>query len=730
MQEHDPARTLVFHPGARSVVYFGAFRFDLADGLLARDGEEIRLPPRALVILRYLVRAAGRVVSKQTLMDATWKDAYVSETSLTEAIGLIRQALGDDPQKPEYIQTVHRRGYRFIAPIATDVSASPLPGLGRAPRPIGTPQEGAETATVVPPAVRRRPRRARVAWLGLGAVAAIAAGAIAWLAWRASAASPVVRLSLTLSAGQAPAPSLIAHPAVTISPNGQLIVYVGGAPGASRLFVRRLDQFEAVPLPGTDGAHGPFFSPDGRWVAFFAGGQVKKVAIDGGGEAQVLCATATGVGGAWLSRGEIVFAPSWTGPLMRVSASGGAPALAAAPAAGYSYRWPDRIDDRTIIATRWRSGARDAAVVAISLPSGEERVIVEPAVFGRSVPGGFVAFVRGGDVYAVRVDATHKPRGAPTRVLPSVLTGMTGAAQLAVAPNGTVLYIGDVEERSHRVFARVDARGESADLPIPPRAFQDFAVCGDRIAAIISEQAQSDLWVGYLDRAALTRITREGSSFDPIWSADCRTLAFGWNLTGVANIHTLRLDSSDPPQPIVRSRWHQSPGSWSHDARWLAYVEQRPDTANDIWLRDGSTGEVRPFVATPAHELLPRLSPDGRWIAYESNASGRFEIVAGSIEAGSRVQVSSEGGTWPAWSADGRHLFFKQDRTVMRLSVSERGGELMPGSPVPVFSHPDLVLFRPSPDGLVWLRGAAERLPLTRMDLVLGWASELERQVQ
>ncbi len=124
MQDHDPPRTLAFHPSARSVVYFGSFRLDLSDGLLTRNGEEVRLPPRALTILQHLVERAGRIVSKQTLMDVAWKDAHVSETSLTEAIGLIRQALGDDPQKPEFIQTVHRRGYRFIAPIATDAPAA------------------------------------------------------------------------------------------------------------------------------------------------------------------------------------------------------------------------------------------------------------------------------------------------------------------------------------------------------------------------------------------------------------------------------------------------------------------------------------------------------------------------------------------------------------------------------------------------------------------------------
>ena len=132
MPEHDSPRALVFHPSARSIVYFGSFRLDLGDGLLSRHGAEVRLPPRAMTILQHLVERAGRIVSKQALMDLAWKDAHVSETSLTEAVGLIRQALGDDPQQPTFIQTVHRRGYRFIAPVATDTPLLPT-FLGPAP---------------------------------------------------------------------------------------------------------------------------------------------------------------------------------------------------------------------------------------------------------------------------------------------------------------------------------------------------------------------------------------------------------------------------------------------------------------------------------------------------------------------------------------------------------------------------------------------------------------------
>jgi DNA-binding winged helix-turn-helix (wHTH) protein/WD40 repeat protein len=729
MQEHDPARTLVFHPSKRSVVYFGPFRLDLSDGLLSRGGEEVRLPPRALTILRHLVERAGRIVSKQTLMDVAWKDAHVSETSLTEAIGLIRQALGDDPQKPQFIQTVHRRGYRFIAPIATEVPSStppdqsqPSDGLSRANDPAAglksasTPMRGATIAGLV----------------GVVVVLLTVSGLWAWMARRPAAPERSVRVNIAFPLEQGPVPSLNAHPVVTLSPDGERFVYVGGAPSDVRLFLREMNRFDAVPLPGTQGAHGPFFSPNGDWVAFFAQGSLKKVRVTGDdrSEPQVICATETGVGGAWVSANEIVFAPNWTGPLMRVPASGGHPALAVALSDGTTYRWPDRLDDQTILATRWRSSADDAAVVAISMSSGAARVIAEPATFGRYATSGNVLFLRDGDLYSVRVDpSTHRPQGAPVRVVPAVMTGMTGAAQFAISPRGSLLYISDAPERLQRTLARVDGQGRAADLPVPPRAFRYLAVCGDRLAATVFARGNTDLWIGRLNRAAMTQITREGAASEPVWSPDCRTIAFSWNRTGVATIYTMAIESGEAPRVLFESPFSSAPGSWSADGRWLAYTERHPETSGDIWLWDRVTGHRRPVIATPGMELLPSLSPDGTSVAYESSATGAFEVEVANTQTGARAQVSVGGGTWPTWSADGRQLFFLHDSSIMRAGVEWNDGQVVGTNPVALFTHPDIILFKRSGDQFVWLRRTAGAVPLTRMNLVLNWFSELDRNV-
>ncbi len=403
-------RSLAFHPSAPAVVRFDPFRFDLVDGSLWRGSEEIRLPPRALVILQHLVERAGRIVAKQALMEAAWKDAFVNEASLTEAIGIIRQALGDDPQQPTYIQTVHRRGYRFIAPLAVDAAAAAPSAVEAEPSAQPEHLAPAARAEAVPLVQTTAARQLRPVVLVVAtALVAAATTAMAMLLWSrpgaSSATEATTRLSLTLPADQAPAPGLSAHPVVALTPDGTRVVYAGGQPGASRLFVRRMDQFAATPIPGTEGGHGPFVSPDGDWVAFFSRGALRKVRLDGG-QPRVVCETPTGVGGVWLSNREIVFVPDWTSPLMRVSADGGAPVVAAAAAPGVGYRWPDRVDERTVLATRWRSSARSAAVVAIDLVSGEEHVVAEAAAFGRFAPSGHVLFVRDGAVFAVKYQTT------------------------------------------------------------------------------------------------------------------------------------------------------------------------------------------------------------------------------------------------------------------------------------------------------------------------------------
>ena len=227
----------------------------------------------------------------------------------------------------------------------------------------------------------------------------------------------------------------------------------------------------------------------------------------------------------------------------------------------------------------------------------------------------------------------------------------------------------------------------------------------------------------------MTQITRDGAAFEPIWSPDCRTIAFSWNRTGVANIYTVGIESGDAPRVLFESAFASAPGSWSADGRWLAYTERHPESSGDIWLWDRVTGHRRPVIATPGLELLPALSPDGKHVAYESSAAGQFEVEVASIDTGARVQVSVNGGTWPSWAADGRQLFFLHDTSIMRVAFESRDGQIVSSDPVAVFTHPEIILFRRAGDQFLWLRRTAGAVPLTRMNVVLNWLEELKQRV-
>lgn len=267
MREQDPAPAITFHPAAaRRALLFGPFRFDTLDRTLSRDGAEIRLPPRALAILEYLLERPNRVVGKHELIDAVWNEAFVGETSLTEAVGVLRQALGDSAAEPAYIQTIHRRGYRFVGALRADAHASAPPAsVAVAFDPAGS---GTDVAAPARPASASRAAR-----LALAACAAVIGIIAFWALWP-PAAPQVTRATITLPLSQAPAPGLAAQPVAALSPDGARIVYVAGAPGNYRLHLRSVDQFEAIALPGTDGAHGAFLSPDGQSIGFFAHGRL------------------------------------------------------------------------------------------------------------------------------------------------------------------------------------------------------------------------------------------------------------------------------------------------------------------------------------------------------------------------------------------------------------------------------------------------------------------------
>jgi len=706
VRENLPPATVAFH-GATThrAVRFGPFRFDWLDKVLTRDGTEVRLPPRAVAILAYILERPGRVVSKQELIDSVWKEAFVSESSLTEAIGVLRQALGDSALGAEYIQTVHRRGYRFVAPLSVDAHTAAAAAPALAPARVLAPERQAPRPRVVP--------------IGITVAAVLAAGALVyWMLPRTEPAPSVTRATITLPVAQAPAPGLTAQPVAALSPDGRRIIYVAGAPGSYRLFLRAIDQFDAIAVPGTDGAHAPFFSPDGASIGFFMKGRLMVMALPDGQPIDLADAGA-GEGGWWHTDGTITFATSSQEGIFRVSATGGERRpVPITGLDGATLRHPTlTMDGRTLLATAWKFNVRHSEVVAVDMATGHARTIAR-GVHPRALDDKRVVYLRDGDLVAAPLDGS----GPETSLISSVMTGVTGAGQYSLAANGTLLYLPDSPSRRLRRMVRISPDGVEETLLFEPRAFQNIAISPDgrRVAVTIYDRGASDIWAGDIERGILQRLTTDGGNVDPLWSHDGKSLFFANARPGGARVYRMPADGTGPPT-LVSSVTSLAPASVTADAR--VFVARFGTGGGADILVIEPDGTTRDWLATAANESSPRVSPDQRFVAYRSNRSGRFEIYVRPVSGvGPDQQVSVNGGTRPDWGGDSSSIFFVgPERAILRAEW--RDG--VAGRPTQVASDRDLVWSRSGTGGVVGFKAIEEERPLTTLNLVVGWTREI-----
>jgi Tol biopolymer transport system component/DNA-binding winged helix-turn-helix (wHTH) protein len=702
------------HARKAEEVLFGAFRFEPGNGLWRGD-QEVPLPPRALGVLTALVEHPGAVVSKQQLMDAVWKDAFVTEASLLEAIRVLREALGDDRHNPTYIQTVHRRGYRFIAGVqeptmAAVVPVSPISTIPEHWRPLLVGGLAATFATI-----------------GIAVVFAL-------FGQRPQEPRPTMRFTIALPEDTAIDPL---RGSIAVSADGTRMIYVALHSGRPRLFLRTADRDIPQLVDGSDGAADPFFSPDGEWIGFFAHGSLKKLRVSGGTPI-VLCAARAGGGASWVRDGSIVFGGGPGGGLARVSQDGGAPVVLAAPAAAsreLSYGWPDVLPDGSgvIYTAVSLNGSR---IAVLDFATGTSRSLLEAGAFGRYSPTGHLVFERRGRLEAAPFSLRDRRlTESPRSILRGVATSDTTQAgpRFAFSRTGSLIYVpgtsSDIDERLH--WLDVDGRLEPLPLPAAPLEAIDIAPDLRQLAMTVETDAGIELWVGDLQRGAVTRLSSDGRSVSPAWRPDGLEIAFAYSKAGPFNLFTRPAYADTAPQPLLHSEWNQVPTSWSPDGRRLAFTEFHPLTGADIWTIDVVTRERQQVVRTLFDESHARFSPDGKSIAYMTNESGRWDVfVRPASGGGPRVQVSTDGGAWPAWSIDGRTLYFSANGRAAAAAVNTTPA-LTVSAPLLIPTRDDL---QPASGGagrdrvLVRQRGIS---PARReLRVVLEWFSELTRLVR
>ena len=558
-------------------------------------------------------------------------------------------------------------------------------------------------AAPLPPLRERR----KVMWLPWVATAALAS-TLVWVLWVAasppSVSTEVLRLRTELGADVALAPFNVQFgDSTVISPAGDAIAFVGqAAPDASpELFVRRLNQLQAVRLPGTDNALMPFFSPDGEWIGFFADAKLKKVATRGGAVV-TLAAAPSARGGSWGDDGTIVFAPHQTPgtQLMRVAAGGGNAEPLGSLADGEAIQIsPQVLRGGTAVlytSSRVAGSFNEADLVVEVVAEGSKKIIQRGAYHGRYLTSGHLLYVHDGTLFTAPFDLDRlEVTGPPVPAVDEVIANaITGGAQFSVSNTGTLAYLPGKGVGAGTPLHWMERSGSTTPL----RAWSanwfnlSFSPDGRRVAMEIRERT-SDIWSYEWARDTLTQLTRDPSrATNPIWTPDGTRITFASPRAdkSAANLYWQSADGKDEPQRLTTSVNQQYPSSWHPSGAFLAFEETSPPLNVDVMILpfEGNAatgwkaGQPFVFLNSPFIEGQPVFSPDGKWLAYVSRESGREEIYVRPFPGpGPKWQVSTTGGNLPTWSRSKPELFFGANGRIMMTTFRVDGPTFHAGEP-------------------------------------------------
>jgi Tol biopolymer transport system component len=586
-------------------------------------------------------------------------------------------------------------------------------------------------------------RRALVFDVGVLLLVAAIASLATWNLKPPPPPQPVTRAVITLPPGQQLA-GLDNGPAIALSFDGTHLAYVAIQGGTQQLYLRAMDSLEAKPIPGTEGAVNPFFSPDGQWVGFFAGGKLKKISVSGGAALTIGNAAQPG-GASWGIQGMIAFAPTNVSALQQVPDAGGTPQpLTRLDSRGASHRWPEFLPGgkAVLFAAGTAASWIDTQVAIQSLGEGEWRILFKGGTQPRYAPSGHLVYAQGGNLMAVPFDPQRlTATGAAVPAVEGVLQfPLSGAAQYSFSASGSLIYVpgGGQGAQSKLVWINRDGAEQPLDAPARAYSYPRLSPDGRRVAATIAEQ-ETQIWLYDLSRDTLTRLTFQGGlNLTGGWTPDGKRIAFLSNKEGSGNIFWQLADGSGGLERLNTGEYVQVPASWSPDGQLLAFIEVNPTTGRDIWVLRLGDRKPQPFLRTPFNETAPRFSPDGRWLAYVSDESGGNEIYVQPYPGpGGKWQISTEGGTEPIWNRNGRELFYRSGDKMMAVDIAIQPS-FAAGKPKVLFEGP----YQPtpttapnydvSPDGQRFLMlkpsEQAQAAP-TQINVVLNWFEELKRRV-
>jgi Tol biopolymer transport system component len=542
-------------------------------------------------------------------------------------------------------------------------------------------------------------RMERLVWTAAVALLAlVVAGTIVW--YRPAPSIPETRLEIATPLTTDPV-------SLALSPDGRAVAFVATDEGRSRLWLRRLDSVAARPLPGTDGAYYPFWSPDNRSLGFFAEGKLKRIDLDTT-SIQVLADASAGRGGAWNADGVILFAPQ-AGPIFRISASGGKRTQVTHPdGLGLSHRFPQFLADSRhfLYFVRASVGIADVRGVYMGQLDGTETErLVDADVAGVLAGEDQLLFVRQGTLFAQTFDPTRlRLSGKPVPVASHIVNDTAfGVAAISSSASGLFAYrSGPAEGRQFTWFDRSGRElGKLGEIDTSDPSDPALSPDGREVAVSRDVDENRDIWLLDTSSGVLRRLTADpGIDRSATWSPDGQRLVFTSNRKGVGELYQTSSSGGDEKMFLSTTEAKQT-GDFSPDGRFLLFRTQNLKTKYDIWAVPVNRGRSsslellegqEPFVVvrTNSDERDPQVSPDGKWIAYESDESGRFEIYVQPFPGpGLKLPVSRGGGAQVRWPRHGKELFYiaLDDRLMaVAITLDTQRQTVTAGVPVPLFT--------------------------------------------
>jgi Tol biopolymer transport system component len=573
-----------------------------------------------------------------------------------------------------------------------------------------------------------------VAW----GVAVVALALAAWGWWRAI--RPVEEPRVLKMSVLPPEKVALLADIPAVSPDGHRIAFVATLNGGLSLWVRDLGSLDARALPGTEGASLPFWSPDSRFLGFFANGKLKKTEAVGG-PVLTLCDAPVGRGGTWNKNDVIVFVPRLISALFRVSAAGGAPVpvtTVTEQEPGHRYPWflPD---NRHFLYTAYGQDQEKDTVYIGDLESTNRRALMRTASNVVYASPGYLLFTKEQTLMAQPFDAATLqtngdavPLAEQVRYIPVDIRALFSSSQngvLAYDSGGAVSNAG-----SYAQLTWVDRSGRTSTTLGPPAVIRAAAISPDGNSVAINRvDAQStDIWLYDVARGTNSRFTFGGrySSF-PAWSPDSSHVAFHSATGGTNSIYQKAANGAGKEEVLEENVYPIVPLDWSRDGRYL--IEGRTadsKTGSAIWVLPlFGDKKAYPYLQTNANETSAKLSPSGQWLAYQSDENTRNEIYVQTFpQPGGKWQVSTNGGSFPVWSRDGKELFYVgADGKMMAVEVKP-GPKFDAGIPKPLFdTRRTGIGYDVGKDGRFLIPVPVEQSGTSPITMVINWTAGLKK---